>query len=335
MTKKNHYELLKVKPGATQKEIKHSYQEQKQKLKSKSSKNSRQKLKAIEDAYNILSDKSSRKAYDKLHLSSSDMSSAPKAESRRGGRPRPHRPISSALSIFWRHKWLWLRIGIVAMLVDWLFIFFTVDDFELGQGLWRAMMVSVLFWVAIRLSHNSAKSINARQAFYHGPHALIKQFLILFFWMLCLLGFVVGTLYFELVAVGLFFPTQIELAAATGLMLLLGLIGFYLVLRTIFSTVIIQEASPIESIKRSWAMTRGRAWWLTLRLVGGLVIALLPLIIIYLILYASLALEAVTEQFFYIAELFAFSGLSFVLTLPILVTVIDQLYEHEKPRKSR
>ena len=335
MSKKNHYELLKVRPDATAKEIKRSYQQQKQKLKSKSSQRSKQKLKDIENAYNILSDKSSRKTYDKLHLASSDAPSTSKDKAQPSSRPRPHRPVRSGLSIFWRHKWLWLRIGIVAMLVDWLFIFFTVEDFELGQGLWRAMMVSVLFWVAIRLSANSEKSVTAREAFYQGPHALIKQFIILFFWILCLLGFVVGTLYFELVAVGLFFPSQAELAVATGLMLLLGLAGFYFVLRTIFSTVIIQEAPPIESIKRSWAMTRSRAWWLTLRIAGGLAVALAPIVVIYSILYAAVVLEVMSEQVFYMAELLVFSGVSFAVTLPILVTVIDQLHEHEKPRRSR
>ena len=339
MSKRTHYDVLKIKPDATQKEIKQSYRKQRDKLQSKSSARAEQKRTRLEEAHAILSDKKKRKAYDKLHATDSGTADTPTAKtSQIGSRPRrarPRRPIRDALQLVWRHKWLWIRIGVLAMLIDWLFIFFVIEEFDLGQGLWRAAMISVLFWAAGRLSFKSNNNVTARQAFYQGPHAVVKQFLIFFFWMICLLGFVLGTLYFELVATGLIFPTQTELAVATTLMFLFGLTGFYLVLRTLFATVLIQELTPVQSIKRSWVITRGRAWWLTLRVAGGIVIALFPSLLLYALLYAIAGSGMISDQTFYVVELFSVSGLSFIATLPILVTVIDQLYEHEKPRRTR
>lgn len=322
MSKKSYYDVLGVSPEASKAEIKQAYQKQTRKLGNKSRTN--KKRAAIEDAYAILSDGRRRRAYDrKLGLGNDQPGATDRA--------RPRRPVRSAWQLLRLHKWLFVRVGMIAIVVDWLLSVTAPPGGGTGQGLWLAIVLTVMVWTARQL-HHEKNQLTARQAFYEGSQAFIKQFLLLLFWTVCLLPFIIGSLVYVTIAVEAFATTTAEQVVAGAVWLLLTIISVYFVIRTVFTVILVHETTPVDTIRRSWRMTRSRAGWLSARVLGWLGIAMLPVLGLYGIAESGLApLGLLGAQ----ALSLVADGLLFIVTLPILAVIIDQLYEHEKPRRTR
>ena len=338
MSKKTHYDILKVPTDASFAEIKRSYKAQAGKLKNRSGKRAQAQLHRLEESYTILSDKSKRRAYDRIEILPSQEVTG-QGSNRHGEvgfntrpkRTRPHRPIASALKLVWLHKWLWLRIALIAIVVDLVLVISApMQGGGIGQNIWLAILVSVFIWVAGHLSEKDT-SITARTAYYKGSHAFVKQFLLLMFWAICLLPFIIGSLVYTEITVVAFAATSVEQVSVGVLWFVLSALSLYLVLRTIFAVVLIHETAPVDAIKKSWRMTKSRVWWLGKRIVGWGLLAFVPVLIVYAISLSRL----ITNQLFLEAGAMLADAFILLVTLPVLATIIDQVYEHEKPRRVR
>lgn len=337
MSKKTHYDILKVSTDASFAEIKRAYKAQADKLKNRSGKRAEAQLKKLEESYTILSDKSRRRAYDKIEFPAGDevtvKSSSKKTEAMHHVRPkrtRPHRPIARALKLVWLHKWLWLRIGLIAIVVDLMIAFTAPPQGDTGQNVWLAVLVAVFVWVAGRLSMDKS-SLTARDAYYQGSHAFIKQFLLFIFWIICLLPFIIGSLVYGEMLAATFAASTLEQISIGSVWFIMSALSLYFVIRTVFALVLIHETAPVDAIRRSWRMTKSRVWWLGKRIVGWGVLTFVPALLVYVVSLSGV----ITNQLLLQVGTMLADAFILIITLPVLATIIDQVYEHEKPRRAR
>lgn len=238
-------------------------------------------------------------------------------------------PVRSTWRLLRSSKGLIIKLGLTLAVIDaLLYIGRESGGGEGARNFILLIAISAFVWLARQLSVQEAVS-KVRFILYDGVSALVKQLLILLLWTAFSIPFIIGSIIFEQINMPVFAATTAETVAAGVAWFVLSLVSLYLILRTVFAIVLVQTTTPMDAIGHSWRMTKNRTWWLGVRLVGGLVVVLLPAAVLGFVAYSGVF----SEEWQIRSVLVMSDALLYVLVLPVMTLLLYQLYEHERPSR--
>lgn len=243
----------------------------------------------------------------------------------------PTKPVKKTIRTLQSHLWLWLSVGLIAALVNWLLGLgsdsngLQQSSGGLDQSIWIAIVFTAFVWTAFRLNKHKAPTPKIRDVFYDGSKAFLKQLLVIMFWILCLMPLLIGSFIVAQVTSPFFPATGVEKTVISIGALLLAVLSGYWVLRTAFAPVLLLDDTPWKSIKASWHMTKRRMRWIALYLIGWSALLLLPSLVLFLLGVLGPGRGSLLGEILHIVA----GSLIFVLVLPFISVLLYQLYVYE------
>ncbi len=240
------------------------------------------------------------------------------------------KPVTTTVRQLHQHKWLWLGVGLIAAVVDWL-IGLSTESGGIGQNIWIAITLAAFMWSARQFGRSRKYQPTIRSVFYEGSGSFIKQLLIILFWIACLIPFLIGSFLVARIASPLFPASGLEVTIAIVVWVLLAVLSAFWIIRTIFAPVIVLDDTPGRAIKQSWRLTKRHVLRLSGYILGWFILLLIP---IFTVFYMT-AGGVVTQSVFVTSLDTIARGLIFVLVLPFMSVLIYQLYANESRQKPR
>lgn len=245
-----------------------------------------------------------------------------------------NKPVTQTFQTIKQNVKIFLGVGLVAVVVDLLLWLGGQGESTTGQSFWMAIVFTAFLWTTGKLINYKNPKLSVRKVFYEGSSAFVKMFLVIMFWVACLIPFLVGSLIFAQVNSSIVTATTLEIYAALAGWLLLTALSLYLVLRSIFAAVLILNDTPWRAITASRHMTKQRVLWLSLRLLGWLVITSAPAIFIFSV--SARFASSISTQSIHDGLLQGIaSALTYLFVLPVISVLLYQLYVHEKSSRPR
>ncbi len=212
-----------------------------------------------------------------------------------------------------------IKLAILSTIINVAISVLLKDDLaNVYQGLWFTFYSCAILWVNRRIVHGNS-NINLREALYDGTSPMLKFLLVSFYVMLCTAPFSLGTFIFlnvNRLALGSIFA----IIVAGIILLLLSLATIILISRSIFALIVVTlpKIRPMQSLKISWALTKGRSKQIFARL--GVVIVYASIIAGVFALLISLTYLSITTALVLLGIL-----INLFIT-PIFYTYLYQVY---------
>lgn len=197
--------------------------------------------------------------------------------------PGMHRQLIDSIKFIYAHKKLILGISLLAIIVNFILRFGAGETMIFYQSVWFVLALSALVW-AVRHAGDKTTNPTIRKAFYSGTAPFLKLILVIFVLSLATVPFSVGAFLYS--AVGLVTAASSswwEQAIAIGLWSVFAAASLVLLVRLIFAILVVSlpDVWPVQSLRFSWRMSKGKT--------GRLVVRLLLLIFYTVVLIATLS----------------------------------------------
>lgn len=235
--------------------------------------------------------------------------------------PGTHKLILQSLRLIKSSVKPFVKIAVVSAVVNLLLqLLLTPDASSLYQGLWFLFTSCALIW-AVRHVKDKQVKLTLRAAYYEGTAPVLKFFLVTCVVAIATLPFSFGIFIFLTVsrlALGSLLPIVLSGLAWA----LLSVATIVLLSRWTFALPIVTlpQMRPIESLRISWALTKGR----TRQIVVRLGIVLLYIIILAVLTVVLLSLISTSNT----AGLALLGLMTNIFIIPFFYVYLFQLY-HE------
>ena len=235
-----------------------------------------------------------------------------------------HRLLADSLRFMNAYRNVLAKVMVVAAIINIIInLGLSSEAAGLYQSIWFVIISCAVIWTIRHLEDRQVKVTLAR-AYYTGTAPTLRFFLTLILVALATLPFSIGAFIYSVVSAVISGSTIIEQILAGMLWLALGLASLLLLARTAFSLLIVTlpEIRPIQSLKISWQLVRGKANVIVGRLaVASFYLGLISILVIVGISYLPLS-EAIGNSIV--------SLLGTVFVLPLAYIYLFKLYQAVK-----